>query len=52
MTIDRCVDACAASGFKLAGLEYGSECYCGNTLQGENVPVLDERCDIPCVGSK
>ncbi|KAK8086198.1 hypothetical protein PG994_001172 [Apiospora phragmitis] len=51
LTIDHCLDACASQGFKLAGLEYGSECYCGNTLQGENAPTVDERCDIPCFGN-
>ncbi|KAK8009205.1 WSC-domain-containing protein [Apiospora marii] len=51
LTIDVCLATCAAQGFKLAGLEYGSECYCGNALQGENVPTLDERCDLPCLGN-
>ncbi|KAK7978572.1 WSC-domain-containing protein [Apiospora saccharicola] len=51
LTIDVCLAACGSQGFKLAGLEFGTECYCGNTLQGENRPTLDEHCDLPCLGN-
>jgi hypothetical protein len=30
MTIEACQTACETAGYKLAGLEYAQECYCGN----------------------
>lgn len=30
MTVKVCVDACKAAGYSLAGVEYGSQCYCDN----------------------
>ena len=28
MTYDSCISTCAAQGYSIAGIEYGSECYC------------------------
>ncbi len=28
MTVDSCLSTCASQGLPLAGIEYGSECYC------------------------
>lgn len=33
------------------GTEYGSECYCGNSLMGGSAPVADGRCSMTCGGS-
>ncbi|KAI5365343.1 putative carbohydrate-binding WSC [Septoria linicola] len=32
MTADLCVKTCLGRRFKYAGVEYGTECYCGNTI--------------------
>ncbi|GJE85355.1 DUF1996 and WSC domain-containing protein [Phanerochaete sordida] len=32
MTTALCQSTCASKGFSLAGIEYGQECYCGNSL--------------------
>lgn len=32
MTINMCFDTCKAGGYSYAGLEYGRECWCGNTV--------------------
>ncbi|KIM25969.1 hypothetical protein M408DRAFT_202977 [Serendipita vermifera MAFF 305830] len=47
MTVGNCVDACSAAGFTVAGLEFSSECYCGNAL-----PPLSttEGCVMACAG--
>ncbi|KAJ7919487.1 hypothetical protein B0H13DRAFT_2430315 [Mycena leptocephala] len=46
VTVQSCLDSCAAGGFILAGVEFGDECYCGNALlygYGES-----EACSMPC----
>ena len=38
--------------FSLFGLEYGGECYCGNTLsQGAFPEIFPSSCSIPCAGN-
>ncbi|KAH8991415.1 WSC domain-containing protein [Lactarius hatsudake] len=32
-TVESCVAACQAQGFRLAGVEFGRECWCGSQLQ-------------------
>lgn len=52
MTIDQCTDACKDAGFKYAGAEHGSECFCGNTLDnGASVDVTTDQCWMPCPGA-
>ncbi|KAK3390723.1 WSC domain-containing protein [Podospora didyma] len=47
VTVASCVAAC--SGYAYAGVEYGHECYCGNTMAGvQQAPDTD--CNIPCPG--
>lgn len=48
MTIELCLDACAAAGFAYAGLEWSQECYCGNTAPP--TLVTDGRCSMVCNG--
>lgn len=44
-----CVTYCASKGFRLAGTEYGGECFCGNGLAP--LEKLDEsKCAKPCEG--
>ncbi|PVH70063.1 WSC-domain-containing protein [Cadophora sp. DSE1049] len=52
MTAKACLDGCASLGFSLAGLEWGRECFCGNTIIGDNRPVAEERCNSACTGNK
>ena len=47
-TIGGCLQAC--QGYQLAGMEYGGECYCGNSLVGgASAPIGD--CAMPCNGN-
>ncbi|XP_014018707.1 WSC domain-containing protein 1 isoform X1 [Salmo salar] len=64
MTSTMCQDTCSArlnctesvylecthSGYQFAGLEYGSECYCGNHIT--SLRVRDEECNLDCKGEK
>ncbi|KAF2816474.1 WSC-domain-containing protein [Mytilinidion resinicola] len=51
LTVESCLDACEAAGYSLAGVEYSRECYCGNTLIGNNQPISDATCNMPCSGN-
>ncbi|KAF8969622.1 WSC domain-containing protein [Flammula alnicola] len=50
MTVGECIDACAASHYTSAGLEWGQECWCGNVTYppGESVPGFE--CPMACNG--
>ncbi|KAK7042275.1 putative fungistatic metabolite [Favolaschia claudopus] len=54
MSVDKCVATCSSKGFHIAGAEYSSECYCGDSFQatatggGANAP--DSDCSMSCSG--
>ncbi|KAH9848786.1 hypothetical protein C2E23DRAFT_738784 [Lenzites betulinus] len=51
MTIDGCIDHCAALGHTMAGLEYARECYCGSAyVNGGGAPLADDACNMACTG--
>jgi hypothetical protein len=46
MTVEKCAAFC--QGFRYFGLEYASECYCGDELAGEVAP--EDQCSQLCSG--
>ena len=49
---DTCATACAAQGYKIAGIEFGWQCFCGNSLNTSQAKKLaDSECNMPCAGS-
>jgi len=51
-TIENCVNSCAASGFKIAGLEYSSQCFCDNVIQNRGeLAIAQTDCNMPCSGN-
>ncbi|KAF9469422.1 hypothetical protein BDZ94DRAFT_1317322 [Collybia nuda] len=51
MTLEQCLNSCKAQGFRLAGVEYGQECYCGNAIQPPGA-VVTSGCDaMQCVSN-
>ncbi|KDN67732.1 putative WSC domain-containing protein [Colletotrichum sublineola] len=49
MSNEKCISHCASKGFRLAGTEYGKECWCGNAFQlAERIP--QEQCNEVCDG--
>ncbi|KAF5876269.1 putative wsc domain protein [Botrytis fragariae] len=53
MTIETCVNFCASKGHTYAGMEFGSQCYCGNVLSADRAPVTGMLgdCIMPCAGN-
>lgn len=47
LTPEVCSKACARMGFKYAGVQYGSQCFCGNEY-GKYGPA--DNCDMKCSG--
>ncbi|KAJ7212679.1 hypothetical protein GGX14DRAFT_621058 [Mycena pura] len=47
-TVEACLDACIVNNYALAGLEFGHECYCGNSILYD-YPQSPE-CILPCAG--
>lgn len=51
MTINKCINICGGKGFKLAGVEYGGECWCSNALaNGATLDLVSGQCVMPCTG--
>ncbi|KAI0845147.1 WSC domain-containing protein [Daldinia vernicosa] len=61
MNVHVCVDFCRNSyknknkqnqtGYRYAGLEIGSQCWCGNNISKHSNHLTDDVCDIPCDGA-
>ncbi|CAP60434.1 uncharacterized protein PODANS_1_7300 [Podospora anserina S mat+] len=50
MTVAKCTAACAAANYILAGVEYGGECFCGNTISNGGAPAAS-GCSMTCNGN-
>jgi hypothetical protein len=51
MTLEMCASSCSA--FTYWGVEYGGECYCGNTLDATSVLAANqEECSFTCPGDQ
>ncbi|KAF3484451.1 uncharacterized protein GIQ15_03775 [Arthroderma uncinatum] len=48
MTVKACSSHC--KGFQYFGLEYGRECYCGNSKGAGSMQVSETECKDPCGG--
>lgn len=50
-TVDTCVATCQGNKFTMAGMEYGTECYCSNTLVNGAVTADETTCNMGCGGN-
>ena len=51
MTPSKCASFCASQGFRYAGVEYTSECHCGNDLSnGASLSGPSSQCNMGCAG--
>ncbi|KAL7414958.1 hypothetical protein BDY24DRAFT_278794 [Mrakia frigida] len=51
LTIESCVNYCVGKGYSIAGMEYGRECYCANTITSSSLVAADTDCNMPCAGN-
>lgn len=51
LTPEKCIAACSGAGLKFAGVEYMSECWCGDSAPDESLKVDDSECNLKCTGS-
>ncbi|KAI9812048.1 MAG: hypothetical protein M1827_004941 [Pycnora praestabilis] len=52
LTIESCVSTCVGLGYSVAGMEYSTQCYCGNSIINEGVlATLDTDCNTECGGN-
>lgn len=49
MTVEGCEQECAAQSYTFAGVEYGNECWCGNTIPPTTASASD--CNMSCKGN-
>ncbi|MCJ1355382.1 MAG: hypothetical protein MMC33_005373 [Icmadophila ericetorum] len=53
MTIESCVGACKAAGYSIAGIEYSTQCFCGNNvIQNGTLASADSDCAMTCGGNQ
>ncbi|XP_037814712.1 xylosyltransferase oxt [Lucilia sericata] len=51
-TPDKCVQLCLQSGFPYAGVQYGSECFCGVDAPPVAAKLADSSCNMKCSGDQ
>ncbi|TLD20146.1 hypothetical protein E2P81_ATG09216 [Venturia nashicola] len=50
-TVGGCTNLCLGAGYSTAGLAWGYDCYCGNSVSSTAVRTADGACTNPCSGS-
>ncbi|EME89605.1 uncharacterized protein MYCFIDRAFT_128488, partial [Pseudocercospora fijiensis CIRAD86] len=50
-TIEKCTKTCADGGNTIAGLEYGTQCFCGKSLGYLATQVIESSCSFTCPGN-
>ncbi|KAJ8495990.1 hypothetical protein ONZ45_g12635 [Pleurotus djamor] len=51
MTVETCISFCFNAGFRIAGVEYGTECFCDDAIQSPGAPTTASECDMACAGN-
>lgn len=53
MSVTSCINYCNGKGYTYAGMEYASQCYCGNDVASDRAPVTDVlgNCFSACSGN-
>lgn len=51
-TVEVCINECVDLGYTVAGVEYGSQCFCDNRIRNGGVQLAtDDQCNMPCSGN-
>ncbi|KAL4076636.1 glyoxal oxidase [Scleroderma yunnanense] len=51
MTVESCIAYCSSSNFTIAGIEYSTQCFCGNYLVNGATTAPDSDCNMACGGN-
>lgn len=51
MNVGQCKSHCQKGGFRFAGVQYGRQCFCGNT-HGRYGRVPEHKCNMRCAGNR
>ena len=52
LTVESCVQGCYGQGYSVAGMEYSTQCFCGNAIySGGALASSDTDCNMPCGGN-
>lgn len=50
-TIEKCTSVCDQGGNTIAGIEFGTQCFCGTALGYQATQVIDSSCSMACPGN-
>ena len=52
MTVEKCISICDGQGYAHAGVEYRSQCFCGNDIPQDRMPTNGTMgdCSMTCAG--
>ena len=50
-SVETCIATCIGLGYKVAGMEYGTQCFCDNFLYNGAVPAAATSCSFACPGN-
>ncbi|KAJ8129809.1 hypothetical protein O1611_g3823 [Lasiodiplodia mahajangana] len=52
MTVEKCISVCGNQGYTYAGVEYRSQCFCGNDIAQDRMPANGTLgdCSMACAG--
>ncbi|OCL01795.1 WSC-domain-containing protein [Glonium stellatum] len=52
VTIESCISTCSSLGYSIVGLEYSTQCFCGNEIIASGVVAsADSQCAMQCSGN-
>ncbi|WWC90609.1 uncharacterized protein L201_005545 [Kwoniella dendrophila CBS 6074] len=52
MTPSTCQSFCSSKGYTLAGVSYGKQCFCGNSIDQSKKQSSESGCSYACTGNK
>lgn len=50
-TVESCIQTCVSQGYKVAGMEFGQQCFCDNFLYNGATLTDEARCSMDCSGN-
>jgi len=51
LTAANCINECTAQGYKVAGTQYSTQCFCANALYGGAAITEESQCSMACSGN-